>query len=326
MVTGRPVLRRKEQGYDLYHTTFTSTIENNICVGRTKSTIIREGLTFLEAEIKFLQNTVVEMMTSTPQVGFGFFLKGNTNGHLEKINDTKVSLSFNYVDRTAVIYANRSSYGYQEYHANQLLHFYYIHFSYASFLEMIGEVKHELPHLLYEALTCHDGSYFHLQPMSQELLAACYQLQHNNFRSKSREFFLESKVFELIAHQIDALLDSHSQKQDIGPPLTKSEEDSIDRCYQSMINNLDAPPSLIKLAKENGLSLYRLKYGLRSRYGNTPFQLLTEMRMLKAKELLIGGKANINEVASAVGYSSVGSFSNTFLERFGVRPSTYKKV
>jgi AraC-like DNA-binding protein len=93
-----------------------------------------------------------------------------------------------------------------------------------------------------------------------------------------------------------------------------------------MENNLSNPPSLIKLAKESGLSVYRLKNGLRIRYGNTPFKLLTEMRMLKAKELLLRGEANIGEVAQEVGYSSVGSFSNTFFERFGVRPSTYKKV
>jgi AraC-like DNA-binding protein len=326
MVTGRPVLREEEKGYDLYHTDFKSVIDNSICKGAAKSTIIREGITFLQIEITFLQDTIVEMMSSEPQVGFGFLLKGKSTAYLDEINGARSFMSLDYADRTAFIYANRSSHGQQEYWANHVQSSYYIHFSYASFLEMIGDAKEDLPHLLYETLTSDDGSYFHLQPMGQELMASCYQLQQNNFRGKSREFFLEAKVFELIAHLTEALLRSGIEKPHSSRSLTKWEEDCVDHCYRQMESSLSNPPSLIKLAKETGLSVYRLKNGLRARYGNTPFKLLTEMRMLKAKELLVSGECNISEVAHAVGYSSIGSFSNTFFERFGTRPSTYKRV
>jgi AraC-like DNA-binding protein len=47
--------------------------------------------------------------------------------------------------------------------------------------------------------------------------------------------------------------------------------------------------------------------------------------MLKAKELLEKGAHNVSEVAVEVGYASLGSFSNAFFERFGLRPSAYRK-
>jgi len=327
MIIGRPPdLQIEQTGHELYHTTYEAVIHNDLCSGTTKSTTIRDGITFLETEIKFSQDTLVEMMSSAPQVGFGFCLKGNSAAHLEKINGISARLTIDYADRTAFIYANESSYGHQQFWSHAPLQAYYIHFSYASFLEMIKEASESLPPLFYTTLTKGGTPYFHFLPMSQEMIATCFQVQHNTFRGKSKEFFLEAKVLDLLAHLLDAIARPHNEQETSVRPLAKGEEERIDHCYRLLENNLTNPPSLIKLAKESGLSVYRLKTGLRLRYGNTPFKLLTEMRMLKAKELLLRGEFNISEVAQEVGYSSIGSFSNTFFERFGVRPSTYKKV
>ncbi|KGO89976.1 AraC family transcriptional regulator [Flavobacterium suncheonense] len=54
-------------------------------------------------------------------------------------------------------------------------------------------------------------------------------------------------------------------------------------------------------------------------------QYFTIKRILKALELLIEKKAPVNEVALAVGYNSVPTFSNTFFKLLGQRPSDYLK-
>jgi transcriptional regulator GlxA family with amidase domain len=127
-----------------------------------------------------------------------------------------------------------------------------------------------------------------------------------------------------MAYQIDALLNPEVVQRRFSPPLTKAEEGKIDGCYEALQQNLSNPPSLLELAKSSGLSVYRLKNGFRQRYGDSPFRLLTELRMLRAKELLEKGEVNVSEVAIEVGYTSLGTFSNTFYARFGVRPSSYK--
>jgi AraC-like DNA-binding protein len=161
--------------------------------------------------------------------------------------------------------------------------------------------------------------------MPKPVLALCYSLINNPFTSKSREFYTEAKVFELIAHQVDTLLTPSKESIMLSPPLSKIEEEKIDYCYEQLQKDLNQPPSLLELAKGSGLSVYRMKNGFRQRYGDTPFRLLTEMRMIKAKELLEKGNQNVSEVAMEVGYSSLGTFSNAFFERFGLRPSSYKK-
>jgi transcriptional regulator GlxA family with amidase domain len=143
-------------------------------------------------------------------------------------------------------------------------------------------------------------------------------------RGKSREFLTEAKVVELIAYQVDALLKPVVGQRMFSPSLTRVEEQKIDECYQAFQQNVSNPPSLPELARSSGLSIYRLKNGFRQRYGDSPFRLITELRMLRAKELLEQGELNVSEVAMEVGYTSLGTFSNTFHARFGLRPSSYK--
>ena len=78
-----------------------------------------------------------------------------------------------------------------------------------------------------------------------------------------------------------------------------------------------------KLAVQFGFSersLYRL---FQKDLGMSFIQYLTIRRILKAIELLLEKKLAVNEVALAVGYNSVPTFSNTFYKILRQRPSEY---
>jgi hypothetical protein len=63
MVASRPVLQQEERGYSLSNSTFESLIDDPLCKGSTKSVQIREGITFLQVELTFQQDSEVEMMS-----------------------------------------------------------------------------------------------------------------------------------------------------------------------------------------------------------------------------------------------------------------------
>lgn len=86
MLTKKPVMNKKDLGYSLYHTTFETVIDEPICKGHTKSIKIRDGVTFLQLQLTFLQDTEVEMMSVHPQVGFCFCLKGLTTAYVHNRN------------------------------------------------------------------------------------------------------------------------------------------------------------------------------------------------------------------------------------------------
>ncbi len=67
--------------------------------------------------------------------------------------------------------------------------------------------------------------------------------------------------------------------------------------------------------------LYRLTKSLT---GCTPAQLIKEIRLQKAHELLLSGTIHkVESVARAVGFDNVSYFSRQFFERFGRKPSDY---
>lgn len=326
MITSRPVVNEQELGYSLYHTTFTSVIDEPICKGATRSVCIREGITFMEVELVFMQDTEVEMMSTQPQVGFGFCLKGQSTAYVRGLyNHEGADFAMHLSERTTYIYANDNSSGYQHFWAGNTFKGLYIHFSYDSFRELVAGSLEELPSELVSALDRSQNSYLYFSSLPLAVLSLCYALLDNPFKGKSREFYTEAKVMELIAYQVDALLNPEATAKRIAPPLTPQEEQKIDHCYRMLQQSLSDPPSLLELAKTSGMSVYRLKNGFRQRYGDTPFRLLTELRMLRAKEMLEAGVWNVSEVALEVGYISLGTFSNTFHERFGLRPSAIKK-
>lgn len=64
------------------------------------------------------------------------------------------------------------------------------------------------------------------------------------------------------------------------------------------------------------LSFNEFSFGLKT--------LITEMRMMLAMELLVAGEASIADVASAVGFSNMGSFTSAFHIRVGISPSEFR--
>ena len=59
----------------------------------------------------------------------------------------------------------------------------------------------------------------------------------------------------------------------------------------------------------------------KKRYGTTPNQYRTTLRMLKARRLLAGTTMNVSEVARQVGYSDVAHFSRLFRKQHGQTPA-----
>ncbi|QKK03859.1 MAG: response regulator [Pseudomonadota bacterium] len=65
---------------------------------------------------------------------------------------------------------------------------------------------------------------------------------------------------------------------------------------------------------------------LKDETGQSPNDYLRESRMQRAAELLKRRAGNVAEVAEAVGFASVSSFSRRFRERFGQTPASFRRI
>jgi AraC-like DNA-binding protein len=62
----------------------------------------------------------------------------------------------------------------------------------------------------------------------------------------------------------------------------------------------------------------------RRAFGETPYAYLTTRRIERAKALLRGTRLSVTEVAFAVGFHSLGTFSARFHEIVGMTPRQYR--
>jgi AraC-like DNA-binding protein/surfactin synthase thioesterase subunit len=76
-----------------------------------------------------------------------------------------------------------------------------------------------------------------------------------------------------------------------------------------------------KLCKEMGISDRQLQRKLKAISSKSPIQLISSVRLHRAKELLLENNRNIAEVAYQTGFSNPSYFSKSFKKEFGITPS-----
>ena len=90
-------------------------------------------------------------------------------------------------------------------------------------------------------------------------------------------------------------------------------------------NYSDADVSNDSLADLCGVSTVYFRKLFTAAYGIPPMRYLKNVRINKAKELLIGDADSISAIAENTGFGSVYAFSKAFKAETGVSPSGYVK-
>ena len=102
---------------------------------------------------------------------------------------------------------------------------------------------------------------------------------------------------------------------------------SIDAQFLNSVKSIiesnleDETFSVEELSKEVGMSRSNLFRKLKALTDQSPNQVIREMRLIRAKELLEKGAGNSSEVAYMVGFNSPTYFSKCFSDYFGVSPT-----
>ncbi len=306
----------------IYHTSYRAQLNTPVCEGSATNITIREDITLLRYEITFKEATTVQMQATLPQVGFWHCLKGQITLYRQNIVPRPDSqLHFHVRSRGGFFYVTAASEGWMQFEPCQPVRILVLLFSYPAFKQLVGEQLTALSPGVINALQEENGHYTKVTKLSSHAMALCEAIFDNPYEGKSRQFYREAKVIELLAYQIDQISKSARGPDSTGLKLTAEEEGRIEYCREVLLASLANPPSLIALAKQIGMSDYRLKNGFRQKYGETPYRFIADQRMFKARQLLLEGALSVSEVAAGVGYTSLGTFSNSFYEKFGIRPS-----
>ena len=110
------------------------------------------------------------------------------------------------------------------------------------------------------------------------------------------------------------------------PEHTKNSTDiSILQLKNYIENNIDRTITLDELANEVNLNKTYFVKRFKALFEETPIKFILDMRIEKAKKLMVSENLSIQQVAERVGFNSLHYFSSVFKQTEGVSPKEYKK-
>ena len=130
-------------------------------------------------------------------------------------------------------------------------------------------------------------------------------------------------LFELLAY-----LFTETNKQQLEEPanIDIHISDMMETVRNFIIINYNRTISLDEMAQKAGFSPNHFSMLFRQHFGMTPVQFHTNVRIERAKHLLVFSEASITEVALQLGYDSIHSFSRLFKRETGVSPMYYRQI
>ena len=105
---------------------------------------------------------------------------------------------------------------------------------------------------------------------------------------------------------------------------TASGRDLAYKVRNFLYHSISSPISVDDIAKKFYRSKNDITRHFKKQYNTTPYSYLIDLRIAKAKNLLVNSKKTLAEIARYLCFSSEYHFSNTFKKRVGVCPREFR--
>jgi len=142
------------------------------------------------------------------------------------------------------------------------------------------------------------------------------------------KFLLKIEDDEVIVQTIQELLMGEyakkPQRAELNKPVTQ--EDLMKKLADYIDNNYEKELSLDSLSRMVYLNPSYCSRIFKQYFKKNIFEYVNEVRMSKAKELLLGTNLKIKDISFKVGYQSLNYFSFVFKQYFGCTPQEFRRI
>ncbi|WP_169972781.1 MULTISPECIES: AraC family transcriptional regulator [unclassified Campylobacter] len=165
-----------------------------------------------------------------------------------------------------------------------------------------------------------------LQQSKTNLCSQFYLNQILNLNSDDPldRLFVESKVLELIHNEFINL--KRYKKQNNHVILSEFDKAAIIKAKEILASNIQNPPSIKELARKIKLNEFKLKFGFKKLFNQTPYEFLHKERIKHAFDLAKNSEMNISEISAAVGFKNQGYFAKAFKKHYNISPKDIMKT
>lgn len=159
-------------------------------------------------------------------------------------------------------------------------------------------------------------------PLSSREHVAASDLFSCDLRGDLRRSYMQAKAIELFTLAMSRCVEHEKVSS---ASLSELDAKRVSQVRQILMEEIGFQLSLGQLARRVGVNRSKLAMGFKELYG-VPLQAYwREMRLCRARELLMADELSVADVATAVGYADTSSLTRSFHAKFGVLPKDCKR-
>ncbi|AXP81721.1 Regulatory protein PchR [Mariniflexile rhizosphaerae] len=158
-------------------------------------------------------------------------------------------------------------------------------------------------------------------PMSSDIFSILLDLESNHVKGISSKIFLEAKVLEILAIQIENYKKNKTRSIDV---LSNKNVEKLFHLKQFLKENLNKNYTIQQLSIKTGLSENLIKTEFKKLFNCSVNAFFKHEKMNKAKYLLQQTDLPIYQIADDVGYKNATHFSAAFKRFFKENPKSFR--
>lgn len=174
------------------------------------------------------------------------------------------------------------------------------------------KVAAQQPALLFNSCLC----------MQKEVSSIIGEIQASQYTGEALHDFLHVRISDIL------FLCFHNNLY--GQPLRlmhlwDHDLEGIEHIRQVLFENMSKDYSMSQLALLAGMNKNKLARGFRQVVGISLFNYQNNIRMIRAKSMLLSTAASITVIGYELGYRDVQAFSKAFKKHYGLSPTVYRR-
>jgi len=278
----------------------------------------KKGLLFSSDHIKMIMQeddrpekfSRLHMIESQSSFSLLFFLSPNIT--LEA-NDCKTKLMFRK-NQYILHYSSQESTAELWTESQEMIKYFQIQINYQYIFNLIDPESSRENAEILENMIRNNYIFLHQKTppyMTVEMHMILNELISYSKKGMMQRLFVEAKIIKLLILIFEQFSDKSKDQEEPGISFTVKK--FIDENYHKNIRAED-------IGKLTGISQNKIRKEFKHQYAMTVTDYISELRMLKAKKMIIDKNIMIKEIAIECGYEYVQNFTRAFRKKFGVSP------
>jgi len=159
----------------------------------------------------------------------------------------------------------------------------------------------------------------HVAPLDARLIGATYRFLTTAESDADRAVLGPMYLREIVYR----LLQSEERHRLIDAARTNAARNPVSAAIEYMKSHMNEPISVSVLAEAVCMSESAFAHLFKQSAGTSPYQFLKQLRLERARDLLLNQDVSVSEAAGQVGYTSLSHFISEFKRYFGETPLSY---